>query len=94
MNIQGAFLFPPFCSDRCWHTGNYSIGERKGKVNRKEGKELREILIPAIVSSIVSIIFCQIASTYIFRSTSAYVDEMIKLMQQIIKDIEDKNSAE
>ena len=59
----------------------------------KGGGELREILIPAIISSIVSMIFCHAVSIYTFRATANYVNEMMKLMQQIIEDNKDKSSV-
>lgn len=47
---------------------------------------LNEIIIPAIVSLIVSIIYNKILSTYIFKVIDAYVKELFEITKKSIRN--------
>lgn len=52
----------------------------------KGGEELSQILTPACISLIVSVICCRISSVHTFNVIDNHVEEVFKILKQLIKD--------
>lgn len=52
----------------------------------KGGEELSQILTPAWISLIVSVICCRISSAYTFNVIDDHVEKVFELLKQLIRD--------